>query len=79
MKPGQARSGGAAKPFGPDGLWTAVAEPLPPEPKPKGGPPTGILFVLHSGLPREMLFAEMGCGSGMSSWRRLRDRHKAVI
>ena len=34
---------------------------------------TGIVFVLRSGIPWEMLPREMGCGSGMSCWRRLRD------
>ena len=34
---------------------------------------TGILFVLKSGLPWEMLPKEMGCGCGMTCWRRLRD------
>lgn len=67
----------------PDGLW-AVIEPLlppPPPPSPKGGRPrlgdrqalTGILFVLRTGLPWEDLPAELGCGCGMSCWRRLRD------
>jgi transposase len=64
-----------AKPLVPDDLW-AVIEPLLPRerPKPKGGRPrlaeraalTGILFVLKSDLPWEMLPSEMGCGSGMS-------------
>ena len=67
-----------------DDLWAAIAPLLPPEPpKPKDGRPRlpdraaliGILFVLKSGLPWEMLPAEMGCGSGMSCWRRLRDWH----
>ena len=40
---------------------------------------TGILFVLRSGLPWEMLPAEMGCGSGMSCWRRVRDWHEAGV
>ena len=71
-----------------DDLWAAIAPLLPPEPaKPKGGRPrlpdraalTGILFVLKSGLPWEMLPAEMGCGSGMSCWRRLRDWHEAGV
>ena len=71
-----------AKPLLPDGLWKLI-EPLLPEhtPSPKGGRPpithrqalTGILFVLKTGLPWEDLPAEMGCGSGMSCWRRLRD------
>ena len=34
---------------------------------------TGILFVLKSGIPWEMLPQELGCGSGMTCWRRLRD------
>ena len=77
-----------AKPLVPDDLW-AVIEPLLPRerPKPKGGRPrlldraalTGILFVLRSGLPWEMLPAEMGCGSGMSCWRRLRDWQEAGV
>jgi len=32
---------------------------------------TGILFVLRSGLPWNMLPREMGCGSGTTCWRRL--------
>jgi len=40
---------------------------------------TGILFVLCSGIPWEDLPREMGCGSGMTCWRRLRDWQKAGI
>ncbi len=40
---------------------------------------TGILFVLQSGIPWEMLPQEMGCGSGMSCWRRLRDWQQAGV
>ena len=77
-----------AKPLVPDDLWAAIEPLLPPErPKPKGGRPrladraalTGSLFVLRSGLPWEMLPAEMGCGSGMSCWRRLRDWQEAGV
>jgi transposase len=32
---------------------------------------TGILFVLRSGIPWRMLPREMGCGSGVTCWRRL--------
>ena len=62
-------------------LWEIVEPLLPPEPsKPKGGRPrvddraalAGIIFVLKSGIPWEMLPREMGCGSGMTCWRRLR-------
>lgn len=34
---------------------------------------TGILFVLKTGIQWEELPKEMGCGSGMTCWRRLRD------
>ena len=34
---------------------------------------TGILFVLRSGIPWQMLPNELGCGSGMTCWRPLRD------
>ena len=40
---------------------------------------TGILFVLKSGIPWEMLPPEMGCGSGMTCWRRLRDWQAAGL
>jgi transposase len=71
-----------AKPLVPEALWERIAPLLPPpKPKPKGGRPpvdnraalTGILFVLRTGIPWEALPAEMGCGSGMTCWRRLRD------
>lgn len=71
-----------AKPILPDELWTLI-EPILPEwkPSPKGGQPrfadrqalTGILFVLKTGIPWEDLPQEMGCGCGMTCWRRLRD------
>lgn len=77
-----------AKPLVSDDLWAAVAPLLPPErPKPKGGRPrlpdraalTGILFVLVTGTPWERLPVEMGCGSGMTCWRRLRDWQAAGV
>ena len=40
---------------------------------------TGILFVLRPGLPWEMLPQEMGCGSGMACWRRLREWQAARV
>ena len=40
---------------------------------------TGILFVLQSGIPWERLPQEMGCGSGMTCWRRLRDWQQAGV
>ncbi|RWA45585.1 transposase, partial [Cupriavidus sp. UYMSc13B] len=34
---------------------------------------SGILIVLHTGIPWEDLPQELGFGSGMTCWRRLRD------
>jgi transposase len=71
-----------------DKLWEIVEPLLPHEPpKPEGGRPriedrsalTGILFVLKSGIPWEMLPQEMGCGSGVTCWRRLREWHEAGV
>ncbi len=76
------------RPLVTDELWEAIRPLLPLEPpKPKGGRPriddraalTGIIFVLKSGIPWEMLPQEMGCGSGMTCWRRLRDWHEAGV
>ena len=65
-----------------EALWTRI-EPLLPKPprrrwKAMGRPRvpdraafTGILFVLRSGIPWQMLPKEMGCGSGSTCWRRL--------
>lgn len=77
-----------SKPLVSDELWAVVKPLLPDElPRPKGGRPriadravlTGILFVLKSGIPWEMLPHELGCGSGMTCWRRLRDWLQAGV
>jgi transposase len=39
----------------------------------------GILFVLHTGIAWEFLPQELGVGSGMTCWRRLRDWHAAGV
>src|SRR5690348_8482030 len=77
-----------SKPLVSDTLWETIAPLLPPaSPKPKGGRPRvpdravlgGIIFVLRSGIPWEMLPPEMGCGSGSTCWRRLRDWQAAGV
>ena len=40
---------------------------------------TGILFVLKTGLAWNDLPQEMGCGSGVACWGRLRDWHQAAV
>jgi transposase len=39
----------------------------------------GILFVLYTAIPWEFLPQELGFGSGMTCWRRLRDWHQAGV
>ena len=77
-----------AKELLPDELWEVIGPLLPPErPKAKGGRPpvparaalTGILFVLRSGIPWEMLPQELGCGCGMTCWRRLQEWQAAGV
>ena len=65
-----------------DDLWIRI-EPLLPKrrgrhrqyagrkPTPDRAVLTGILFVLRTGIPWNMLPREMGCGSGSTCWRRL--------
>lgn len=79
-----------ARPILDDELWELI-EPLLPPPKKRrrrnpGRKPkdnrsvlTGILFVLKTGIPWEYLPKEMGCGSGMTCWRRLRDWQEAGV
>lgn len=72
----------------PDDLWALVASLLPPDQtKPKRGQlrvpdraaRTGIRFVLKRGNPWEMLPQELGTGSGMTRWRRLRDWQASAV
>ena len=71
-----------------DELWAVIEPPLPPEvPQPKSGRPrvsdraalSGLVFVLTRGIPWEMVPQELGCGSGMTCWRRLRDWQSAGL
>ena len=78
------------KPLIDDELWSII-EPLLPKRRrrPKRGrgrPPvldravlTGIVFVLRSGIPWKMLPREMGCGSGVTCWRRLKAWQRAGV
>ena len=77
------------KPLVTDALWAVVEPLLPPERKVgrKGGRPrvsnravlTGILFVLRTGTPWQLLPVEMGCGSGSTCWRRFQQwTHRGV-
>jgi transposase len=70
----------------PDELWTIIDPLLPSEPpKHNGGRPrvpdraalAGIIYVLKSGISWGMLPRELGFGSGVTCWRRLRDWQKA--
>jgi len=66
----------------PSKLWDEI-EPLLPrrQSSPKGGRPpvsdrgclVGIIFILRTGVPWNMLPPEMGCGSGVTCWRRLQE------
>ncbi len=71
-----------------DELWRIVEPLLPTEPsKLRGGRPripdravlSGIVFVLKSGIPWRMLPKELGFGSGVTCWRRLRDWQRAGV
>src|SRR5919112_2798776 len=78
-----------AKPLVDDALWERI-EPLLPVVERRYRYPgrkriadrralAGIVFVLKTGIPWEDLPAEMGCGSGMSCWRRVRDWQAAGV
>lgn len=79
-----------AKPLVSDELWQ-ILQPLLPPAKPRRfrypgrkrlddrKALTGVLFVLKTGIPWEDLPAEMGCGSGMTCWRRLHAWNEAGV
>src|ERR1700730_16560513 len=78
-----------AKPLVSDELWATVDRLLPKVERRCGCPGrrriddrsvlTGILFVLQTGIPWEYLPQEMGCGSGMTCWRRLKEWQDAGV
>ena len=69
-------------------LWQAI-QPLLPAPAPRyGGRPrvddraalAGIVYQLRTGVPRRLLPArQLGCGSPVTCWRRLRDWQRAGV
>jgi transposase len=73
----------------PDGLWERIEPLLPVVPRRAEHPGRkrlddrkvlcGVLFVLYTGIPWEFLPQELGFGSGMTCWRRLRDWHEAGV
>jgi transposase len=73
-----------------DALWSMIQPLIPPAKarrtrypgrKPLGDRAVmaGILYVLETGIPWGQLPQEMGFGSGMSCWRRLRDWQQAGV
>lgn len=72
-----------------DGLWERIEPLLPVVPRRTDHPGrkrlddrkvlSGILFVLYTGIPWEFLPQELGFGSGMTCWRRLRDWNDAGV
>lgn len=73
-----------------DDLWAEIAPLLPPRPPRRDRFPgrkplddrkvlCGILFVLYTAIPWEYLPQELGFGSGMTCWRRLRDWNDAGV
>ena len=68
-----------------DALWELIEPHLPRSKPARTGRPrvperaalTGIIFVLQTGIPWEYLPLQMGCGSGVTCWRRLRDWQEA--
>ncbi len=78
-----------AKPLLNNELWNLIEPLIPVKPRRFCHPGrkrlpvrrclSGILFVLKSGIPWEMLPQEMGCGCGMTCWRRLHEWQKAGV
>ncbi len=78
-----------AEPMVSDELWELLSPLIPPRPRRHRHPGrrplddravlNGILFVLRSGIGWERLPKELGWGSGMTCWRRLRDRNDAGV
>lgn len=72
----------------PDALWQRIAPLLPAHPaQPRGGRPwiddraalAGVIYALKTGTPWRLIRAELGFGSGVTCWRRLRDWQAAGV
>jgi hypothetical protein len=72
----------AADTLVPDDLWQAIQPLLPTPPRRYGGRPriddraalAGIVYQLCTGIPWRLLpTSQLGCGSPITCWRRLRD------
>ena len=73
----------------PEALWTEVQPLLPPHPpSPKGGRPrvsdrnclAALVYLLREGgTYRGLPCAELGCGSGVTVWRRLQEWTRAGV
>jgi len=78
-----------ARPLVSDELWELIEPLIPKVPRRQRFPGrkrlddrkvlSGILFVLQTGIPWEYLPQEMGCGSGVTCWRRLREWQEAGV
>jgi transposase len=69
-------------------LWQAIQSLLPIPPARYGGRPrvddraclAGIVYQLHTGVPWRLLpVRELGCGSPVTCWRRLRDWQRESV
>ena len=73
-----------------DALWERLAPLIPPRPPARNrrtGKPqvpdrmvfSGIVFILLTGIPWKKLPPELGYGSGITCWRRLREWQAAGV
>jgi transposase len=72
----------------PEQLWQAIQPLLPPPLRRYGGRPrvddraalAGIVYQLRTGVPWRLLpTRQLGCGSPITCWRRLRDWQRAGV